>query len=220
MASRALKERTYPEFARIAQAMANERRLEIIDLLAQAPRNVEALSRETESPVANVSQHLGILKNAKLVVGEKQGTRTFYRLAGDDVRDLWLSLRELAVSRLPEVEHEVARSRMLDPELVLSRPEVERRLRDNPAPILIDVRPAVEYMHGHIDGARQVEPGAMAPVLDALPRTRTVIAYCRGPYCVFADEAVRILRANGREAFRMEGGWPEWAAEGREAASA
>lgn len=215
MASRALKERTYPEFARVAQAMANERRLEIIDLLAQAPRNVEALARETESPVANVSQHLGILRNAKLVVGEKQGTRTFYRLAGDDVRDLWLALRELGVCRLPEIRHEVAKERTLDPGLVLTRQEVAQRMSGNPAPILIDVRPAVEYAHGHIDGARQIEPGVMATALDDLPRTSTIIAYCRGPYCVFADDAVRILRANGREAFRMEGGWPEWASEGR-----
>ncbi len=220
MASRVLKERLYPEFARIAHAMASERRLEIIDLLAQAPRNVDALAKETETPVANVSQHLGVLRTAKLVVGERKGTRTYYRLAGDDVRDLWLALREIGSRRLPEVGQEVADSGSIDPALIIPRGEVEALMQGTPAPILIDVRPAIEYAHGHIRGAKHVEPGSIADAFTSLPEGRKVIAYCRGPYCVFADDAVRMLRAVGREAFRMEGGWPEWAAEGRELSAA
>ncbi len=216
---RPLKQRLYPEFARIATALASDRRLELLDLLAQAPRHVEALAKETDMSVANVSQHLQVLRRARLVDTEREGTKVLYRLADDQVLQLWLAIRSVAESRLAEVgqvhrEFQVEGAQSAE----LPRDELQRLIARNEV-LLLDVRPAIEYRHGHLPGALSVPVDDLPAHLDELPRDRPIVAYCRGAYCLFADEAVALLRRHGFDAHRLEGGWPEWRAEGRPVAS-
>ena len=210
------KQRLYPLFARVAQAMANDRRLELLDLLAQGPRHVEALAHETEMSMANVSQHLQVLRAAHLVEAERDGTKVVYRLAGADVLRLWLDLRSVAEERIPEIP-QLVRSYAVDE--VDTTPLTIAELATSVAAgkvTLIDVRPTLEYEHGHLPGALSMPPGALPEGLDELAPDRPVIAYCRGAYCLFADDAVVVLKARGFEAYRLDGGWVEWsAAEGR-----
>jgi rhodanese-related sulfurtransferase len=214
MAHREFKDRLYPEFARVAQALASERRLELVDLLAQAPRRVEALAEEASMTVANVSQHLQVLKNARLVESERHGTAVTYRLAAPEVMSLWLALRSVAEQRLPEI------GRLRDEFAAngspgeLPRGQLQRQLKSGEA-VLIDVRPALEFGHGHIVGAISIPIEDLEARLKDLPRDKRIVAYCRGAYCLFADEAVALLRARGFDAVRLEGGWPEWRIEGR-----
>jgi len=211
MAHREFKDRLYPEFARVSQAMASERRLELLDLLAQGPRRVEALAEESGMTLANVSQHLQVLKNARLVETERRGTSVRYRLASDGVLRLWLSLRGVAEERMPEI----ARLRAEygsegGPEV--RRDDLPRALKAKSA-VLVDVRPTMEFDQGHIAGAISIPITELEARLRDLPRDKRIIAYCRGKYCLFADEAVALLRSRGFDAVRLEGGWPEWAAE-------
>ena len=219
MAHREFKDRLYPEFARVSQALASERRLELLDLLAQAPRRVEALAQEAGMSVANVSQHLQVLKNARLVESERRGTSVTYRLASPAVLALWLALRGVAEERMPEIPR--LRSAYAPPGAGgdLPRHEASRMLRRGDA-VLVDVRPAAEFAHGHIDGAISIPVEELETRLEDLPRGKRIIAYCRGAYCLFADEAVALLRERGYDAVRLEGGWPEWAAERRRGAPA
>lgn len=219
MSHRSFKDRIYPQFARIGQALASDRRLEILDLLAQGPRNVEALAEEAEMSVANVSQHLQILRAARLVEAHREGTKVVYRLAGDDVLRLWLTLRSTAESRLAEVGEITRESlRDRDREKLVPRDELERLLEERNA-YLIDVRPIREYEAGHLPGAVPMPIEELAHRLKEIPRDRPVVAYCRGEYCLFADEAVALLKQRGFDAFRLEGGWPEWRVEGRPTAA-
>lgn len=216
MGHRAFKKRIYPQFARIAQALASERRLELLDLLAQAPRHVEALAEETEMSVANVSQHLQVLRAAHLVEADRSGNKVVYCLAGPDVLLLWLRLRGVAERRLPEVK-DIARSFAVagaDGEPI-SRTRLAAELASERL-VLLDVRPAVEFEAGHIPGAISTPPGELVARIDDLPRDRPIVAYCRGPYCLFADEAVSMLRERGFEAYRLDGGWPEWVVDALE----
>lgn len=211
MAHREFKERLYPEFARVAQAMASDRRLEVVDLLAQAPRRVEALAAETGMTVANVSQHLQVLKNARLVESERRGTSVVYRLATPAVMSLWLALRGVATDRLPEIgrlRHEFE----VDGPDELPREHARRLLKSGGA-VLVDVRPAMEFEHGHVAGAISIPLEELDERMKELPRSKRIIAYCRGQYCLFADEAVAQLRKRGFDAVRLEGGWPEWSNE-------
>jgi rhodanese-related sulfurtransferase len=215
MNDRPFKERLYEQFARIGGALASRQRLELLDLLAQAPRHVEALAAEVESPVANVSQHLQALRAARLVETERRGTKVIYRLAGDGVLGLWLALRSVAERRLTEVSHvvdEYATDRVST--VQISRDELEAKLRRDNL-VILDVRPEVEYQNGHLPGAVSIPVEQLAKRLRTLPRDRRIVVYCRGSYCQFADRAVSILRRKGFEAIRLEGGWPEWRAEGR-----
>lgn len=217
MGHREFKKRIYPEFARIAQAMASDRRLELLDLLAQAPRHVEALAEETDMSVANVSQHLQVLRAAHLVEADRAGNKVIYGLAGTDVLKLWLSLRGVAERRLPEVR-EISRLFAVqgsegEP---LSRTQLTTELAADRL-VLLDVRPAIEFESGHIPGAISVPPEQLPSRLDELPRDRPIVAYCRGDYCLFADEAVALLRERGFEAYRLDGGWPEWVVAGENA---
>ena len=217
MGHREFKKRIYPEFARIAQAMASDRRLELLDLLAQAPRHVEALAEETDMSVANVSQHLQVLRAAHLVDADRAGNKVIYGLAGPDVLKLWLSLRGVAERRLPEVR-EISRLFAVqgsegEP---LSRTQLTTELAADRL-VLLDVRPAIEFESGHIPGAISIPPEQLPSRLDELPRDRPIVAYCRGDYCLFADEAVALLRERGFEAYRLDGGWPEWVASGENA---
>jgi rhodanese-related sulfurtransferase/DNA-binding transcriptional ArsR family regulator len=213
MAHREFKDQLYPQFARIGQALASEKRLELVDLLAQAPRHVDALAQETGMSVANVSQHLQILRSACLVEAERQGNMTFYRLSDPAVVKLWLALRGVAESRLAEVK-ELARGLAdRDDGNVVSRGDVARLLKENA--VLLDVRPKQEFEAGHLRGAINIPIDELRDRLKELPKGRQVITYCRGEFCVFADEAAQILRGKGYDVVRLEGGWPEWQSEGR-----
>ena len=215
MRHRPFKDRIYSQFARIGQALASEKRLEILDLLAQAPRHVDALAAETEQSVANVSQHLQVLRGARLVDSDRSGTRVVYRLADRSVLRLWLTLRGVAETQLAEVDA-ITRQFLGDRSgAVVSRADLEEKLTREEV-FLIDVRPSVEFESGHLPGAVRMPIEELPVRLHEIPRDRPVIAYCRGEYCLFADEAVAFLRENGIAAERLEGGWPEWLADGRE----
>ena len=213
MNHRLFKERIYSQFARVGNALASEKRLELLDLLAQGPRHVDALAAEMEIPVANVSQHLQVLRNARLVESERDGTKTIYRLADEGVLNLWLAVRSVAESRLPDVR-QIVEEFAIDgiKEAELTWEELQRLLADDKA-MLIDVRPPLEYDHGHLPGAVSVPLDNLPQRLGELPTDKPIIAYCRGAYCLFADEAVALLNEKGFDASRMEGGWNEWRAE-------
>jgi rhodanese-related sulfurtransferase len=215
MTGPSFKRQVFGEFARIGGALASERRLELLDLLAQGPRHVEALAQETGMSVANVSQHLQVLRRARLVETEREGTKVRYRIAGERVVQLWLALETLATARLPEIERltrEHAIPEAGGPELPRDRLE---QLIDRGEGLLIDVRPEDEYRYGHLPGAVSLPLDDLPQRVGELPRDRPIIAYCRGRFCQTADEAVALLRRQGFDAHRLEGGWPEWWAEGR-----
>lgn len=209
------KEQLYKLFTQIASAMANAHRLELLDLLAQAPRTVEELAEQAGMSVANTSQHLQRLKQARLVVADREGVSMRYRLADPIVARLWLQLRATAEQQLAEVERalDAYRNRRHEFEAI-SAAELEDRLRRNDA-VLLDVRPAVEYEAGHLPGAISIPWYEVAQRLDELPPDKDVVAYCRGPYCVYADDVLAILGEHGRNGLRLEEGVVEWQQEGR-----
>jgi rhodanese-related sulfurtransferase/DNA-binding transcriptional ArsR family regulator len=211
---RAFKDRIYEQFARLTKAMSSARRLELLDLLAQAERTVEELSRETGMSVANVSQHLQTLKGAQLVDVRRQGLYAYYRLADEQVFRVWQAIRDLGETRLAELERVVQTFLRDRGELEkVSVGELAERLQDRKLMVL-DVRPEEEYRAGHIAGAHSVPLARLEEYLRKIPKSAEVIAYCRGPYCVFSDEAVALLRAHGFEARRLEAGLPDWRAAG------
>jgi rhodanese-related sulfurtransferase len=214
MSHRPFKTRLYAEFARVGMALGSDKRLELLDLLGQGPRYVDALAAEMEMSVANISQHLQVLRNAKLVESEREGTRVLYRLTDDSVLKLWLSLRGVAENHLAEISQLRAQNTIEGLDEELGRGDLEALLESGQA-MVIDVRPALEYQHGHLPGAFNVTVEDLPKHIDELPRDKRIVAYCRGPYCLFADEAVAILRQHGFDAVRMEGGWPDWMTEGR-----
>lgn len=211
---RRFKDTIYEQFARIGKAVSAPKRLELLDLLCQGPRTVEALAEQAALAVANASQHLRILRTARLVDAEKKGLYVEYRLADDQVGRFYVALRGLAEARLAEVE-QVTRE-YLDSRGAMEPVEGEellRRVRKGEVTVL-DVRPVEEYRAGHIPGALSVPVGDLKKRIKELPRDRDVVAYCRGPYCVMAVEAVMILRARGFTAHRMEQGVTDWRARG------
>jgi rhodanese-related sulfurtransferase len=215
MANRAAKVALFDEFARAAKALASGRRLELLDVLANGERTVEALAGEVALSVANTSQHLQVLRQAGLVTSRREGTSVHYRLAGPEVFELWRSLRTLAAHRLAEVERLAAaylgaRDR-LEP---VTREELVRRLEAGDDLVVLDVRPAAEHAAGHLPGAVSIPVGELRWRLAELPTDREIVAYCRGPYCAFAHDAVELLRRAGFSARRLEGGLPEWQAAG------
>jgi rhodanese-related sulfurtransferase len=214
MSHRAFKNKLYREFARVGTALASEKRLELLDLLAQGPRYVDALASEMEMSVANISQHLQVLRNARLVDSEREGTRVLYRLSDESVLRLWLDLRGVAEDHLPEIVQLRKQYSVEGIDGELSRDELETLTASGDV-VLIDVRPALEFGHGHLPGALAIPVEQLEERLDDLPRDKRIVAYCRGTYCLFADEAVALLRQHGFDAVRLEGGWPEWLAEGR-----
>jgi rhodanese-related sulfurtransferase len=213
MGNRAAKTALFDEFARVAKALASGRRIELVDVLANGERTVEALAGEVGLSVANTSQHLQILRQAGLVGSRRQGTSVHYRLAGPEVFELWRTLRTLAASRLAEVERlAVAYLGGRDDLEPVTREELARRLEDGDDLVVLDVRPAAEYAAGHLPGAVSIPVGELRRRLAELPADREVVAYCRGPYCAFAHEAVELLRDEGFAARRLEDGLPEWQA--------
>src|SRR5215216_4219626 len=215
MADRTAKTALFDEFARAAKALASGRRIELLDVLANGERTVEALATEVGLSVANASQHLQILRQAGLVAGRRQGTSVFYRLAAPEVFRLWQALRTLAASQLADVEHLAATYLGDRDELEpVTREELARRLDDGDDLVVLDVRPTAEHAAGHLPGAVSIPVGELRRRLAELPRDREIVAYCRGPYCAFAHDAVGLLREAGFSARRLEDGLPEWQAAG------
>ncbi len=210
MGDRVAKDALFDGFAQVAKAMANGHRAEIVDVLAQGERHVEALAAEIDQSIANTSFHLRTLAAAGLVATRRDQTRVYYRLASDRVGELWAALREVAAAHHDRID-ELAAAYLGERDLLdqITRGELVRRVRAGDV-IVIDVRPLSEYTAGHIAGARSMPIDKLARRLAQLGNDVEVVAYCRGPYCVFADEAVRLLRRRGRAAMRLEDGYPEW----------
>ena len=213
MGSRREKDVLFEAIALMGKAFASPRRLELLDLLAQAPRTVDQLARASGQSTANASQHLQALHAAGMVTRTREGTSVRYALAGDEVLSLWLSLRDASIARLGEVER-AARDYVGDDVDAIGRDELVARLRRGDV-VLIDVRPSEEFEAGHIDGARSIPIDELEQRLAELPADREVVAYCRGPFCAYAHDAVRRLQAAGRPARRLQDGWPEWRLAGR-----
>jgi rhodanese-related sulfurtransferase/DNA-binding HxlR family transcriptional regulator len=207
--TRTRKDALFEAIALMGKGFASPIRLELLDLLAQAPRTVQALARACGQSTANTSQHLQALQAAGLVSRRREGTSVRYALAGEDVLELWLALRAASAARLAEVER-AAREYLGEEVEAVGRDELIGRLRRGDV-VLIDVRPAEEFAAGHINGARSIPIDELERGLSELPADREVIAYCRGPFCAYAHQAVRRLKRAGRAARRLEEGWPEWA---------
>jgi rhodanese-related sulfurtransferase/DNA-binding transcriptional ArsR family regulator len=215
MADRAAKTALFDEFARVGKALASGRRMELLDVLANGERTVEVLAGEGGLSVANASQHLQVLRRAGLVATRREGTSVHYRLAGPEVFELWRALRTLAASRLAEVERLAAAYLGARNELEpVTRHELARRLQQGEELVVLDVRPAEEYAAGHLPGAVSIPVSELRRRLAELPRGREIVAYCRGPFCAFAHEAVQVLADAGLTARRLEDGLPEWRADG------
>jgi DNA-binding transcriptional ArsR family regulator len=211
---RPFKDALYDQFARIGKAMANPHRLEFLDLLAQGERRVEELAREAALPIANASQHLQVLRQARLVEARRAGTSIYYRLADETVFRLWQSLRELGEARLAEI-NQLAATYLQDRTGLeaIDAATLLGRMHDDDV-VVLDVRPIEEYRAGHIAGAWSIPIDELEDRLKELPVDASVIAYCRGPYCVFSDEAVTLLRVSGYQAARLTEGLPDWRAAG------
>ena len=206
---RAAKDAMFDAFAGVARALSSGRRVEMIELLAQGERSVEEIAEAIGQSMANTSHHLRALARAGLVASRRAGTYVHYRLASDDVLQLWWAMRRVAATQVTDLDA-LAAAYLGDRSQVatITRDELTARLERDEI-IVIDVRPEPEYAAGHLPGAVSVPPDRLDE-LDQLPADRDVVAYCRGPYCVYADDAVRRLRARGRRALRLEDGLPEW----------
>lgn len=213
--AREAKDQLYDAFASVAKALGSGRRAEIVDLLAQGERSVEDVASEIDQSVANTSHHLRSLATTGLLQSRRDGQRILYRLTSDRVAELWAALRDVAATHVADID-------VLADAYLGSRDHIEELTADELADrlergraVVIDVRPTLEYAAGHIPGARSVPIEQLGDVVDSLPRQREIIAYCRGPYCVYADDAVRLLNANGFKARRLDTGFPEWHSAGR-----
>jgi rhodanese-related sulfurtransferase/DNA-binding transcriptional ArsR family regulator len=211
---RAFKDSLFDQFARVARAVANPHRLELIDLLAQGERRVDDLAHEASLTVANASQHLQSLRRGGLVESRRDGTAIYYRLADERVVRLWRAIREVGEARLAEIDvltraylHDRTQLNAIDAGTL-------RRRLDEGDVIVLDVRPDLEYRAAHVAGARSIPITELASRLDEIPRDLEIVAYCRGPYCLFSDEAVALLREHGYRARRLDTGLPEWRAAG------
>jgi rhodanese-related sulfurtransferase len=200
----------FDALASVARALGSGRRAEIVDLLAQGERSVEEIAAEISQSTANTSQHLQVLARAGLVRPRREGARVFYRLASDRVGGLWAAVRDVAGRHVAEVgvlaDEYLGAGEEVEQ---LSAAELEERLSRGTV-VVLDVRPEGEYRAGHIAGARSAPLDELEELVRKLPRSREVVAYCRGPYCVYAHDAVRLLRAHGLRAKRLDVGFPEW----------
>jgi rhodanese-related sulfurtransferase/predicted transcriptional regulator len=211
---RAFKDRVYEQLGRIGKAVASPQRLELLDLLSQGPRTVENLAQEAHLTVANTSRHLQILRTARLIDAEKEGVFVRYRLADEAVADFFRSLRILAASRLAELDHITRQffkgSETLEP---VDRKALLARARKGLVTVL-DVRPTEEYRSGHIAGAISIPLHELTDRLTELPHDQDIVAYCRGPYCILAAQAVELLQEHGFRVVRLEDGVADWRAQG------
>ena len=219
MGDRAAKDALYEGFAEVAKALASGRRAEIVDVLAQGERSVDEIATEIDQSVANTSHHLRAMARAGLLTTRRDGTRIFYSLASDRVSKLWSALRDVAA------EHTAGLERLIDAYLgerdgldTIDHDELARRIRRGDI-VILDVRPEAEFSSGHIAGAASVPITELRKHVKALPKGTDVVAYCRGPYCVYADDAVRELNRRGYRARRLVDGFPEWKRAGLPVAS-
>ena len=210
MSDRAAKDALFDAFAEVAKALSSGRRAEIVDVLAQGERSVDAIAAEIGQSIANTSHHLQALSRAGLVSTRRDGTRVFYGLASDRVGELWRAVRDVAAEHIGGIDR-LATAYLGDRDGMeaISRDELAARLKQRSV-VILDVRPEAEFAAGHIVGARSVPPGKLRQRLRDLPKSRQIVAYCRGPFCVYADDAVRELRRRGIRARRLEDGFPEW----------
>jgi rhodanese-related sulfurtransferase/DNA-binding transcriptional ArsR family regulator len=210
MNKRQYKDKVYSELARITKSMANPHRMEIIELLAQGEFSVEEIAEQTNLPIANASQHLQVLKQAQLVDINRQGNFIFYRLSNDNVFKAWKALRDLGVERIVAVENVVKefRKSKFDFESVTIAELIEKI--DSGRVTILDVRPESEYRQGHIANAVSIPIEELSKRLKELPKRTEIVAYCRGPFCVYADEAVAMLAKAGFKAKRLTEGFPDW----------
>ena len=210
MGERQAKDAMFDAFADVAKALGNGRRAELIDVIAQGERHVEELAVEIGQSVANTSFHLRALASAGLVTTRRDGTRIYYRLSSSRVSELWAALRDVAAAHHEQLD-ELASNYLGDRSALeqVGREELAERIAAGDV-VVVDVRPAAEYSAGHIASARSIPIDRLAASISRLPADVEVVAYCRGPYCVFADDAVRLLRRRGRRARRLEDGYPEW----------
>ena len=207
---RAAKDALFDGFAEVAKAFASGRRAEIVDVLAQGERSVDEIAEELDQSVANTSHHLRAMARAGLLTTRREGTRIYYALASERVGDLWSALRDVASEHVAGLERlAAAYLGERDGVDVIDRKELVARLKRGEV-LVLDVRPASEYASGHISGARSVPIGELRRQLRAIPNDTEVVAYCRGPYCVYADDAVRELSRKGFRARRLIDGFPEW----------
>ena len=210
MASGTAKAALFDALASVAQALGSGRRAEIVDVLAQGERSVDELASEISQSAANTSQHLHVLARAGLVRSRREGPRVYDRLASPRVGELWAAVRDVAVRHVADVSvlaDEYLGSRHGVEQL--SADELARRLERGDV-VVLDVRPEPEFRAGHIAGARSAPLASLDRLAPSLPKRREVVAYCRGPYCVYADDAVRLLRGRGLKARRLDVGYPEW----------
>jgi rhodanese-related sulfurtransferase len=200
----------FDAFASVAQALGSGRRAEIVDVLAQGERSVEEIATEIEQSLANTSHHLQLLSRAGLVRSRREGTRVYYRLASERVGDLWAAVREVAERHVAEV-HVLADDYLGERDGVeqIAADELQARLAKGSV-IVLDVRPEPEYRAGHIPGALSAPLDSLDAMAARLPKRRVIVAYCRGPYCIYADDAVRLLEERGLKARRLDVGLPEW----------
>jgi rhodanese-related sulfurtransferase len=218
MSSREHKNALFDAFAEVAKALGSGRRAEIVDVLAQGERSVDDIAVEIDQSVANTSHHLQTLMRAGLLTSRREGTRVFYALASPRVGELWSALRDVAAEHFAGIER-------LTVAYLGNRHDVESITRDELAArlkrrnvVVIDVRPTAEYVAGHIPGARSMPPDEVRRHLRSIPKDGEIVAYCRGPFCVYADDVVRSLRRRGIPARRLEDGFPEWRRAGHEVA--
>lgn len=211
---RDFKNRIYNELASIAKALANPHRLEIIELLAQGPSPVEYIAENTGISIANASQHLQTLKKARLVISEKRGKYSYYSLSNSGVFELWRSMRDLGFSQNAEIEKLLQDFRKSRHNLEsVSSDELLERIEQGKA-IVLDVRPREEYEAGHIASALSIPQNELIDKLKSLPKNKEIIAYCRGPLCAMADDAIKLLQENGYRATRFDAGFPGWKTQG------
>ena len=203
-------QRLFEHFAHIGKAVSSAQRIHLLELLAQGERSVEVLAGEACLPTANTSHHLQALRVARLVDVRRQGTRIFYRLAGPEVFDLVQTIRRVAQARISEVD-DLIQTFFGSPEQLepVSRRELVKRAREENV-LILDVRPPEEYVAGHIRGAISIPLKDLKRHLAKLPKTKEIVAYCRGPYCVLSVHAVELLRSRGFRARRLADGFPEW----------
>lgn len=207
------KKRLFEQFARVAKSLASANRLELLEALAQGERGVDALAQASGMSVANTSHHLQILRDGGLVQSRKDGLQVIYRLAGDDVLHLITSMRQVAEAHLAEVDRIVRDNFDSRDNLKPLRRDELMQLAAAGEAMVIDVRPANEYAAGHVPGAINIPIDSLPQRLMDLPRTQEIVAYCRGPYCMLAFDAVAKLREEGFRARRLEDGFPEWKAD-------
>jgi rhodanese-related sulfurtransferase/DNA-binding transcriptional ArsR family regulator len=211
MSPSSTKSRLFDGFASVGKALSSGRRLELLDVLAQGPRSVDQLAVEIGQSVANTSSHLQVLARAGLVATRRDGNRVVYRLAGEAVEDLWAALRATTEAHLAALDR-LAADYLGDRAGLetITRAELAERLGRRPRPVVLDVRPAAEFLAGHVPGAVSAPPDRLDATLRRLPADPDVVAYCRGSFCTYADGAVRALRRRGQRAVRLEDGFPEW----------